>query len=103
MLLFDNIITFCDEGGYVKLKQTLKSFIDNFATIINVINLILKNKKSEYFIAIKKTKTQISKNCFIDALKNLRVFVSLYALKLICKQDNKFISVLYSESFLFCT
>lgn len=41
---------------------------------------------------MKEAKARVPKSCCIDVLKNLRVFFSPYALKLIRKQYDKYVS-----------
>jgi hypothetical protein len=91
MLSFDNNITSRVEDDHFKLKRVLDIFIDDLKKMINVIELILKNERSEYLIAHEETKTRHSRACSIAAFKHLRTFISLFALKLIRKQLNKLI------------
>jgi hypothetical protein len=57
--------------------------------MITVIELMLKNERAEYLIAHKEAKTHALKECAIFDLKNLRIYISFYALRLIRKQLDK--------------
>jgi hypothetical protein len=69
MLSFDNNFTSHVEDAHSKLKRALKIFIDDLKKIINVIELILKNEKTKYFIAHEDAKTRISRSCDIIAFE----------------------------------
>ena len=103
MFSFGNTIKSRAEGGHVKLKQALQTSTGDLRKEVNVIELILKNERSEYFIAYEEAKARVSRLCNIDALKNLRVFISPHALKLIRKQYDKFVSASFSEPLPPCT
>jgi hypothetical protein len=85
MLSFDNIITSRIEEEHVKLKRVLRTSIDDLKKMINVIELVLKNERFEYRIAHEEAKIKLSRNCNILIMKNLHVFISSYALRLIRK------------------
>jgi hypothetical protein len=89
MLSFDNIIISRDKDDHVKLKRVLKSSIENFKKMITIIKLLLKNEKSKYLLAYEKAKTRCFTSCSIYALKNLQIFISFHALRLIQKQLDK--------------
>jgi hypothetical protein len=89
MLSFENTITSRAEDDHAKLKRALRSFAENLKKMINVIELLLKNERSEYLIAHEEAKTRLSRSCSVVALINLQIFISLFALRLIRKQLNK--------------
>jgi hypothetical protein len=86
MLLFDNIITSRVEKEHFKLKRALRTSIDDLKKMINVIKLVLKNEKFEYRIEHEEVKNKLSRSYSILIMKNLHVFISSYALRLIRKQ-----------------
>jgi hypothetical protein len=100
MLSFENITTSRFEGGHAKLKRALKTFIEDLKKIVNVIELILKNERSKYLIAHEEEKARLPRSCLIAALKNLQVFISFHALKLIRKQINKCLRIRNAEESL---
>ncbi len=67
----------------------MKSSVEDLKKMIKVIELMLKNQKIEYLIAHEKAKTRIFKKCAIFDLKNLRIYISFYALRFIRKQLDK--------------
>jgi hypothetical protein len=89
MLSFDNIIISRVEDEHSQLKQALKSFVEDLKKMIKIIELMLKNQRAEYLIAHEKAKTRVSKECAIFDAKNLRIYISSYALRLIRKQLDK--------------
>jgi hypothetical protein len=89
MLSFDNIITSKAEDEHSQLKQALKSSVEDLKKMIKIIELMLKNQRAEYLIAHEKAKTRVFKECAIFDLKNLRIYISFYALRLIRKQLDK--------------
>jgi hypothetical protein len=89
MLSFDNTITTRTEDEHAQLKRALKSFVDDLKKMIKIIELMLKNQKAEYLIAHEEAKTRVFKECAISDLKNLRIYISFYALRLIRKQLDK--------------
>lgn len=90
MLFFDNFITSRVESEHAQLKRALRCFTSDLKKMINVINLLLKNQRSDFLIAHEETKARVPQSCSIATLKNLRIFVSSYALRLIRKQYDKF-------------
>ncbi len=89
MLSFGNIITSRGEDDHAKLKRALKSSVEDLKKMITVIELLLKNERSEYLLAHEEAKTRCSTSCSIYALKNLQIFISPHALRLIRKQLDK--------------
>ena len=104
MLSFGNTTTFRTEDDHVKLKQTLKFFTGDLQKVVNVIELMLKNERFEYFIVLEEAKSRFSMNASILELKNLRIFINSYVLKLIRKKYDKFFStsISGSTSLFFC-
>jgi hypothetical protein len=100
MLFFNNNIISRVENDYVKLKRALKTSIENFKKIINIIDLLLKNQRSVYIIAHEKFKSRLAKECTREALQNLQKFYNSYALRLIRKSLHKLNS---SDSLFSCT
>jgi hypothetical protein len=76
MLSFDNIIISRIEDKHAQLKQALKSFVVDLKKMIKIIELMLKNQRTEYLIAHEKAKTRMLKECAIFDLKNLRIYIS---------------------------
>jgi hypothetical protein len=89
MLSFNNITISKAEDEHSQLKRALKSSVEDFKKMIKVIELMLKNQKAEYLIAHEEAKTRVFKKCAIFDLKNLRIYISSYALRLIRKQLDK--------------
>jgi replicative superfamily II helicase len=116
MLSFENITISRFEGEHAKLKRALKTFIEDLKKVVNVIELILKNERSEYLIAHEEGKARLSRSCLITALKNLQVrrkrmfirkfsynlqiYISSYVLKLIRKQIDKCLRIRNAEESL---
>jgi hypothetical protein len=89
MLSFDNTIISRAEEGHERLKRALETSTEDLKKMINVIELILKNERAEFMIAHEEAKTRLSRSCNVTSLKNLQIFISSYALKLIRLQVNK--------------
>jgi hypothetical protein len=89
MLSFDNTTISRAEDEHSQLKRALKSSVEDLKKMIKVIELMLKNQRAEYLIAHEEAKTRVSKECAIFELKNLRIYISSYALRLIRKQLDK--------------
>jgi hypothetical protein len=61
MLFFDNTITSRAKSDHVRLKRVLHySYTDDLKKMIHVIELLLKNQRSEYLIVEKEAKTRVS-------------------------------------------
>jgi hypothetical protein len=93
MLSFENTIISRAEDDHAKLKRSLESSTDNLKKVINVIELLLKNQRSEYLIAHEETKARLSRRCAIATLTNLQIFISSFALRLIRKQIDKLMRI----------
>jgi hypothetical protein len=89
MLSFDNIFIYFDENYRLKLKRTLKTFIDDMKKIIDDLKLFVNAKRMKYYIVREDAKIRISRNCDIIALQILTNFINFYALKLIRKEIDK--------------
>jgi hypothetical protein len=85
MLSFENTIISRAEDNHAKLKRALRLFAENLKKMINVIEILLKNERSEYLIAHEEAKTRLLRSCSVVALINLRIFISFFALRLIRK------------------
>jgi hypothetical protein len=104
MLSFENIIISRFEEEHAKLKKAFETFTEDLKKIVNVIELLLKNKRSEYLIAHEKEKARLSRSCLIVALKNLQIYINSYVLKLIRKQIDKCLRIKNAkESLSACT
>lgn len=91
ILSFDNTTTSRAEEDHAKLKRSLKTSIEDLRKIVNVIELLLKNERSEYMIAQGEAIACVPQSCNIQPLKNLKIHISPHALRLIRKQLDKFI------------
>ncbi len=100
MLSSDNIIISKAEEEHALLKRSLRSSVEDLNKIIKIIELMLKNPRSEYLIAHEEDKTRVFKECALSDLKNLRAYISFLALRLIRKQLNKLNKVKNSSTSL---
>jgi hypothetical protein len=90
MLSFNNIITSRVEDDHFRLKRALETSIENLKQMINVVDLMLKNQRSNYIITHEEFKTRLSRKIAIEIFQHLQIFVSSYTLKLVRQQLNKY-------------
>ena len=89
MLHFDNVTTFRAKEGHSAIKRQLRFSIDDLKTVIDNIDLLLKNQLQKYRIVMNEAKSRISHHIRISILRDLIIKMSSFALRQILKQYHR--------------
>lgn len=92
MLHFENVATSRAEDDHSALKRQLRLFTDDLKTMIDNIDLLLKNQYQEYRIVIDEAKSRIPHHIRISIFRDLLVLISSFALRRILTQYHRIVN-----------
>ena len=87
-LHFNNHATSQSRNSYAMLKRELNIFIDDLKVIVDSLKLLLINQRYDYIEVVQLVKTRLSFRFKAFILRDLTIYVTLYALHKIIKQYN---------------
>jgi hypothetical protein len=88
-LHFETTVISRDEETHAMLKRNLNLSIDDLKIVVNSIDLLLFNQRHDYLLTIDETRMRYLKKLQINIFRNLRSFVTSYAMRLILKQYHR--------------
>jgi hypothetical protein len=88
VLHFNTTITSRDESDHFTLKKRLSFSIEDLKTMMNDIDLLLKNELHNYHLALEKAKIRFFMSFRKSIFQNLIAYVIFHVLKMILEQYN---------------